>query len=543
LGLLLAAGILVALLPDATHAQLPDGQTFLPIVRSFRASAPPRGPGSQAILQAGLFEWDEKNEDPPVVDQPVPPTDDDPNTPKHTTIPGPGGSTLNCETQEWEQRGVLGTRTIVALDTDPAIFPGALIQGKSLVNGELTQIRGIPRAPGVLYLTNLTLAIGSPPSKGSDPVYTRNVAVVDGAQVNEAIKDILTRETLGTAAQFEYSEDVGYSLEQMKFSMGIDGRFGSTSFDADLSIDTDNQKSYSYLLFTQVYYDVVFNSWTSPTSLFRDGETFTDPNDEIGPNNPPLFVEKVSYGRQVLFILESEYSASDVSAAMQAAYDGLGADVNFRADLTYRKVMQHTSVKYRVRGGNAGVALEAINSATPEEMFLAVKESLADKATANYSSSSPGVPIYYTMRYLANNEFATLNRAVRYPKRDCEYTQGPGPLEGEVFYVDGFHDKITVSQTWLGDVNQVQFALMVASDITWWKALEVGNRLVFLETQDQQRGPVKSPQYPLTTFIGSSVPLSFWKAKGIGVHTYLETKQFSKSDLAGYLTTFTWHND
>ncbi len=154
------------------------------------------------------------------------------------------------------------------------------------------------------------------------------------------------------------------------------------------------------------------------------------------------------------------------------------------------------------------------------------------------------MPVFYTLRYLSNGRFATTQHAVNYSKRACAYQQGPGPLQGTSFFVDNHHDKITVSQTWIGDANQVQFALQAASSITWWKALEVGDRKTFVETQDTDRGPNKSPTYSLSDFgAGSTLPLSFWKAKGLGVHTYLETKTFNKSDLGGYLTTFYWNND
>ncbi len=217
-----------------------------------------------------------------------------------STIPGPDGSSLACQTQDWQQTGKLETDSLITLDTAPAIFPGALVQGKDLLKGQLTQIKGIPRAGGTLYLTNLILKGDSNPTTTKDPLYTRQVATIDGATVNEAIHNILTQQSLGTAAQFSYSEEAGYSSEQIKYAMGISADFPSGAFAATLDVATDNQKSYTYLMFTQVYYDVVFDSWTGPVSLFRDGEAFQDPNQEVTPGNPPLYVEKVSYGRQVL---------------------------------------------------------------------------------------------------------------------------------------------------------------------------------------------------------------------------------------------------
>jgi hypothetical protein len=432
-----------------------------------------------------------------------------------------------------------------ALDSDPAIFPGALVQGGSLLDGQLQQIRGIPRAGGTVYLTNLILDGSSDPSDSKDPLYTRQVTQVSGATINEALQQILSNETLGTAARATYSENVGYSSEQIKFDMGLDADFPSGSFEGSLSVGTDTQKSYTYLMFTQIYYDLIFDSWTGPVSLFAAGENFSDPNDELGPGNPPLFVEKVSYGRQVLYIMESDYAATDVQAAMEAAYNGATADVNFRADLTYRKVMANTRVSYVVRGGDASVALQAIDSATNAERFEKVKASLADKKSANYSSSSPGVPVFYTLRYLDNNGLATMDRAVTYNKRNCIYEAGPGPLDGTEIFVDGQHDKIQIRQTWTGDVDRMRFSLAVAPAITWWKALEIGSRKEFLETENSNRGPIQSLKYTHGDFDPNAptIPVHFWKAKGFGVHTYLQEKRFNVEDLLGYETHFYWVND
>jgi hypothetical protein len=83
------------------------------------------------------------------------------------------------------------------------------------------------------------------------------------------------------------------------------------------------------------------------------------------------------------------------------------------------EVMARTNIHYLVMGGDAGEALKPITANTPGEMFNAVKNFLGASKSASVSLQNPGVPIAYTLKYLASNRVARLSDFVDYTKKDC----------------------------------------------------------------------------------------------------------------------------
>ena len=114
-----------------------------------------------------------------------------------------------------------------------------------------------------------------------------------------------------------------------------------------------------------------------------------------------------------------------------------------------------------------------------------------------------------------------------------------------VHMIDG-NDKVAESFEPLGDNRYVRFALSVATDITWWKALKIydkNNRLIcVLSTQDDNKGPVYSAKIPISK-LKDSFKITFWKAKAFGVHTKVETMYFSTDTYKGKDVSFHWRND
>ena len=189
-----------------------------------------------------------------------------------------------------------------------------------------------------------------------------------------------------------------FRSSKLLFDLGVDVRYGAVSVNGQLSTNTSTTKNYVFAVFRQKFYDVSFQAPAMPTDVFRDHENFTDPLNQIVPGNPPLLVSKVSYGRMILFRAESEQSTSDISAALNAAYNG-GASVKVNSKLTASQVLNATQISYIVVGGNAANALKPI-AASNGDMYTAVRNAIAAESAANYSAANPGVPISYTLTYL-----------------------------------------------------------------------------------------------------------------------------------------------
>lgn len=385
------------------------------------AVEPPSGNGALEILDAGLLYVEaayDSARGAPVTEQVAP------------ELLGDDVQSYTCTTTNWGTSEVRTLADRVALSQDENIFPGALIQGRAFQDGFFTPIT-IPRGAGTIYMTGLALA--------PNAQYFRDLSSFSASRVNQAIAEILTTEQVqGTTAEASFSVVQTYSDEHMFFSLGVDARYGLGSMSTDLKMNNTTKKNYMLMKFTQKYFDIVFEDPSMATSVFADGAAFRDPEDQIGPGNPPLYISKVSYGRQVFFVAESEYNAFDVKAALEAAYNG-AAEVNVEAGLDYGKVLSTTRMYYYVRGGSAGLALAGISQgATQAGMYGAILEFLANPEAANFSPSSPGAPIAYTVKYLSSRQTAQMSYNVIYDRKDCTAVIADAPKF--VLHMDGIDD-------------------------------------------------------------------------------------------------------
>ena len=324
------------------------------------------------------------------------------------------GVTATCTTEGWGASEVRELSNVAGLDLNGAsLYPGALLRGDAYEQGDYVPVT-VPRAPGTIYMTGLTL------DKGAQ--YYADDVEMSGSKVNQAIQELITDYNVqGTTANASYQSEQAYSYEHLLFQLGIDARFGNKAMSTDLSIDSEKVRNYTFVKFTQVFYDIVFEDPELPTSVFRDGDQFADPENQIQAGRPPLYVSKVSYGRMVFFVAESTHEASEVEASLRAAVQGLSGKAVLDSGLTHEQVMARTKVYYYVVGGAAGLALSPIDSATPGEMFSKVKAFIADRQSANFTAANPGAPIAYTLKYLKDRTPAKMSYNIVYDKKDCSF--------------------------------------------------------------------------------------------------------------------------
>lgn len=383
------------------------------------------GPGALKIADAGELYTE------PSYGQALSSSTKESITPFPAGIPVPDSKTghYSCTTTKWGASEVrsLVDRAILNQGSE-VIYPGALLQGKFLEAGGYTPVT-IPRSGGKIFLTGLKLS--------PNAIYSKELAQVSASNIQQGIQDILSTDVVGTAADASFSVEQVYNENHLLFNLGLDARFSDVGLKVSLGIDNLGKKNYILMKFAQKFYDVNFEDPILSTSVFKDGANFQDPEGQIAANNPPLYVSKVSYGRVVYFLLESEYTALQVKTALEVAWDPgilsavspvppIGGEVS----VTHEQVLDRTRIAYFVRGGNAGLALAPISSAdsaTPGSMYQAIRNFLANPEAANYSAANPGVPIAYTLNYLKDRSVAKMSYTTVYDQRDCEATYSENP--------------------------------------------------------------------------------------------------------------------
>lgn len=335
---------------------------------------------------------------------------------------------VECSIRDWKEEDyrVLNDRVLLN-GSDGIIYPGAIVQGGELLSGTYTPVT-IPRTGGKLWVEGIVLDEGAP--------YYAEVTEINGAYVQQAIQNLIGGKIRGTAAAIDYEVSQTYSYDQLLFNLGISGKYGIGLLGGSLKTYFDSisehKKNTVFLKFVQKFYNINFEVPSTPISVFRDGENFQDPQQQIREGNPPLYVQKVSYGRVVLLIAESDYDAIDVKASLDAAYRGLTLEGKVNSGLTYQEVLARTTVHYTVIGGGADEGVKPI-AAKPAEMFAAVNAYIASAKSATFSASNPGFPILYTLNYLSTNQVAKMSYFATYGQKDCKAIfRPPSRIVGQI---------------------------------------------------------------------------------------------------------------
>lgn len=318
------------------------------------------------------------------------------------------GGVLRCNETSYSAREVRQLVNMVGSDgTVGKIYPGSIIQGGRFQAGEFVEVT-IPKAGGRLFLTGLSLDGAVVGQEITVPEYT-------AGQVDSAITAYLAGIGSGvqaTTANFGLFIEETNSNEELYFHMGLDARFGLNQVETQLNIEESRTGSLVTMQFTQIYYSVFINTPETMFSLFRDGADARDPEDQIGPDNPPLYVSRVDYGRQIFFRAESTASTKDVKAILQAAVQKTPFNsIQLESGLSASEVMEKTKIDYVVRGGSAQIALQ--NAPDYEGVLNAIEEG------AEWSLENPAALVGYELNYLADRRPAVMAFAADFVRKSC----------------------------------------------------------------------------------------------------------------------------
>ncbi len=295
---------------------------------------------------------------------------------------------------------------IVTYSPDSEIlWLGSLIQGKGHRDGlgSLLELPIRQRAPA-------TIAI--------DILFSDNTRVVDSptlASVGQAIGTLIDQahdagHLAGSSIFFNQVES--HSLEQSALKLGLSASYMSTSIRSSLQMERSSSSSSLTANFIQKMFTTSLVLPQTPQDVFSD--EFTDEllqqqieRDNIGPDNLPVYVASITWGRMLTVTMTSDHSAAEMKAALQASSSFVGFDVSITADARHKQVLDESEIKVVAIGGHAQAAIDLIRTGQLGEYF---KED-APLTTAR--------PISYVLRNLGDNTIAKVSETTEYAIREC----------------------------------------------------------------------------------------------------------------------------
>ena len=307
----------------------------------------------------------------------------------------------SCTTQNVQETQQYDRIVAYAANSD-SMYPGALLTADSVLTGLFTQVV-LPRAPQTISVSLENLG-GTKQAQVKDPSLS---------SYRDALSGILDAEITGSTPANIYSEiEQVHSENQLNMALGIQASWslGVASLRSSFNFSNQQTRSRYLVRYTQAYYTVDLDAPPAPSAMLGDGVMLEDVQAKMDAQRPPVYVSSVTYGRMVLFTFESQYSAEEMSAALNFAYSG-GVDLKGDVSVTYKDIISQSKITAFILGGDAGSASQTIDSYDALINFI--------KSGGNYSRQSPGAPIAYKLSYLKDNSPARMSFTTDYTVRDC----------------------------------------------------------------------------------------------------------------------------
>ena len=286
------------------------------------------------------------------------------------------------------------------------LWPGALIQGKSHRDG-LGSLLGLPIAE------RTAIEVSIPGLNNND-----NFRLVDQpsqAKVGQAVGSMIgaaTSSGLSTPSSITFKMETYHSEQEAALKMGLSGHYLGFEASATGEINNNASKTTVTAQFYQKMFEVVVAPPQTPDAFFSNEFTTAKLQEQInlgkiGPDNLPVYVSNVVYGRMMMFSMTSTASEKDIRATMQAAYDNIGSGGKISLNAKQKSVLQNSEIKVTSLGGDAKATIAMIKSGNWADYFT------------DSAALSSAAPMSYTFRNLSDGSIATVSETTEYNIKTC----------------------------------------------------------------------------------------------------------------------------
>jgi hypothetical protein len=290
-------------------------------------------------------------------------------------------------TPQWIRTRISGLEAISNMSVSQSgdvIWPGNIIQGKSVAEGNLAPIPlGFSRKPGRIYLNVVS---------GQDMQYYRELYTFTGSEVIQAMNDIMAEHTHGLPADVKYIQKTVYNEEEMAYHLDMNNdEFKTMTGGAFSKISWEQKKTRVMVQLVQVYFQMVYE-FNGMHEVFKDNIRVEDLRPYVSQGNPMCYIPSVSYGRYFILLYESNETYERLTQAINRTFNRETDDPLTNEDVS---IMRNATVTLRQIGDDADAGIETISGDAEKIRNFVIKGATATK-------DNVGAPIFYSLRYLGN---------------------------------------------------------------------------------------------------------------------------------------------
>jgi thiol-activated cytolysin len=320
------------------------------------------------------------------------------------------GVELTCATKVYNLKNNFEDVAILR-PTNGIVWPGALVYG------DASLLKGIP-TPVALKRSEVTLRLDLPGIgdngiiKVENPVNSNVQSSIDNALDwwnNNAYQDGYVN-----ASNSSQQVSTSYSSKQLSLDVGLNVEWAQGDVSAQFNYTSSSEEKVAMMVFKQVFYTISADTPLNPGDVFAGDVSLEKIKEKFNSSRPPAYVHSVSFGRIIMFRMQTTASATDTQIAGAFNYASGFVSASGETETKYKEILEKSSITTITIGGNAEVASEAATAKNFGDL-----NAIITGENAVYSKNNPGVPIAYTVRYLKDNTFAKMGFTTDYEVQEC----------------------------------------------------------------------------------------------------------------------------
>ncbi|MEO0899111.1 MAG: thiol-activated cytolysin family protein [Bacteroidota bacterium] len=320
------------------------------------------------------------------------------------------------------------------------LWPGSLIQGASHKD-PIGSLRGLV----INERDSINVSIPSLPTGSNFRRVKPNQANV-GSAIGEMLGNA-TANNLSTPSTISFTMESYHSEKQMALAMGLSGKYLGFSGSASGSFNSNQSETTITVQFFQKMFEVVVEPPQTPGAFFNEDFTEAKLQQQIdlgrmGPNNLPVYVSNIVYGRMMMFSLTSTASETEIRAMLQAAYSNIAGNVKASMSAKQKTIIEESTIAITSLGGDADATINMIRSGNWQDYFT------------NSAPLSSAAPLSYTFRNLGDGSIANIVETDEFSISECTERVGvPGVYDFFPGTSENMSDIAFPVETYTGDFN------------------------------------------------------------------------------------------
>lgn len=378
------------------------------------------------------------------------------------------GTQTICTTKEYNLKANFEDVAILR-PTNGIIWPGALVVGNQSMLDGLPDPLTMERAP-------VDLRVDLPGIGTHGNLHVTNPAnTTVQASIDEALEwwnGNAYQDGYVNAANSSYQATASYSSQQMSLDLGLNVEWASGDVATQFSYSTTSTKRVAMMVFKQVFYTISMDAPPTPASVFGPSVTLEQVQNKINSSTPPAYVQSVSYGRILMFRMETTAQATEGELTGAFNYASGLTNASGTIEAKYKQILQQATITSVMIGGNAAVASQAVTASSFGDLAPIIT---GDNAV--YSRNNPGVPISYVIRYLKDNSFAKMGYTTDYSTNTCttnsfvnesiKFTNNEYGWSRIRLVYKGQNSNTEYTTSWVPDIEQYQSRTLYPPNGAW----------------------------------------------------------------------------